>query len=432
MSRIGTFFRQLLGSQRAASPLPVPSIQANLRHLPATSTSQLRHQGRYADGDRVLVSRGRNGLEKLEGPLRHDGVFKVEGGRISHNEIIGKPIGKLVVKNSEARTVFVNYPTLDTYISKTPRLVTPIYASYAASIVDLLDIHPSPSTFSGHRLEILDAGTGHGSLALHLARAIASANPPPPDAPFPRLRQSSSGLEDASVDAPEHAEQLTTWSDYRDSRKAVIHTIEVSMRTSLYAETVIRGFRQGLYWPHIDFHAASVGEWVQEHVTKRGSFLSYALLDLPDVHAQLASVATALLTDGKLLVFAPSITQIGECEQVIQENNLPLRLLKVHELGEGISTGRDWDVRLVTPRARERVPKDDDASSNDDEESPGELSEEDVTAPQSPRKVWVMRPRVGKKVIGGGFVGLWRKRREMSSTSESEGRDQDDENSSLG
>lgn len=185
MSRIGAFFRQLLGSQRAASPSPVPSIQANLRHLPATSTSQLRHQGRYADGDRVLVSRGRNGLEKLEGPLRHDGVFKVEGGRISHNEIIGKPIGKLVVKNSEARTVFVNYPTLDTYISKTPRLVTPIYASYAASIVDLLDIHPSPSTFSGHRLEILDAGTGHGSLALHLARAIASANPPPPDAPSP-------------------------------------------------------------------------------------------------------------------------------------------------------------------------------------------------------------------------------------------------------
>jgi hypothetical protein len=218
-----------------------------------------------------------------------------------------------------------------------------------------------------------------------------------------------------SNSARQQTELLASWAEYRESRRAVIHTMDCVAANSVHAEKIVRGFRQGLYWPHIDFHTARVGSWAREQFETRGPFLSYASLDLPNVHEELAAVAEALLPDAKLSIFAPSISQIAECQLRVQKNSLPIYLEKVLELGEGISTGRTWDLRYVTPRARGKALTEAAEASDADEQI--DSGGQSVDAPghpaqangQNDSKVLICRPKVGLRTFGGGFVGLWRK-----------------------
>nr|BAJ98614.1 predicted protein [Hordeum vulgare subsp. vulgare] len=143
---------------------------------------------RYQQGDRVII----DGV-KIYKPLIKDGKTSVSRGEILHNDILGRETSKpFFARSSRQKLYRIEQPTLTQYISQTPRLVTPIYSEYAETIVSLLDIHATPfrseddahETFSPPPLEILDSGTGHGSLTLHLARAIANANPPPLNFPI--------------------------------------------------------------------------------------------------------------------------------------------------------------------------------------------------------------------------------------------------------
>lgn len=140
--------------------------------------------------------------------------------------------------------------------------------------------------------------------------------------------------------------------------------------------------------------------------------------------------------DGILAVFVPSITQIGDCLRVINEQRLPFALEKAVELGTGISSGRLWDVRYVTKRTssndagvverRHQVAKnkdqekgevedeqeEDETSANEAPSDPG--VEEKAETEQQPRdtageEVMVCRPKVGVRIVGGGFVGIWRR-----------------------
>jgi hypothetical protein len=280
-----------------------------------------------------------------------------------------------------------------------------IYASYAASIVDLLDIHVAPYTSSDQRLEILDAGTGHGSLAMHLARAVASANRAPPNLPFPDLPSKSSEANQDPFGPRLPSGMERAWSEYRKSRNAIIHTVENIPANSLHAEGVVRGFRQGLYWPHIDFYTARVGDWLKYHLEQRGAFLSYASLDLPNVHDELPSICDALRPSGKLAVFTPSISQIAECQKNVEKSRVPLSLLKVVELGDGISTGRVWDVRYTTPRAVAKSLE--ESKSTEVSEEEGQIDSLEEKPRNEQEKVLVCRPRVGERIVGGGFVGIW-------------------------
>ena len=110
---------------------------------------------------------------------------------------------------------------------------------------------------------------------------------------------------------------------------------------------------------------------------------------------------------------------------------LPLLLDQVLELGQGISGGRQWDVRSVKPRALLR--KDNtkpinvtkavqNESQNGQDQLPivqNEPSDKEAAAvgPQAHEDDddfgWedICRPKVGEKVIGGGFVGVWKKMR---------------------
>jgi len=85
-------------------------------------------------------------------------------------------------------------------------------------------------------------------------------------------------------------------------------------------------------------------------------FLTHAFLDLPATHDHLATVASALRTDGTLIVFSPSITQIAECMQRTKQDRIPLFLDQTLELGtNGTSGGREW---VGPPRGKKPSPHD--------------------------------------------------------------------------
>lgn len=268
-------------------------------------------------------------------------------------------------------------------------------------MVSLLDIHVAPPTSTNEPsssqppLEILESGTGHGSLTMHLARAIAAANPSPP-----------------LLSAPEQ-----DWAKWKNSRRTVLHSVEINEKTSTHAEKLIKGFRQGLYYPHVDLYASDVTSWLS---SQRMGFLSYVVLDMPGVHHVIENVVPAMKDDATLMVFVPSITQIGDCVRAIAEKSLLLRMVQVVEMGEGLSNGRDWDVRLVQKRAQEKGCK---MIKLNAEKSPLETAEtlaeeplqdhvdvdDGTKAEMNDASVMVCRPRVGRLTMGACYVGIWRK-----------------------
>jgi len=412
--------------------------------LSKTGKSQTSTQGlgardltRFAEGDRVLVDGAR-----LTAPLQKNSSSNFKNGLLLHNDIIGKTLSSHYVRGPKG-LYKVEPPTLDDYISLTPRLVTPVYANYASTIVSLLDMHPVPWTedqsTASPSLEILEAGTGHGSLTLHVSRAIAAANPPPLTIAVPQVNR------DDSKRTPTEAEKTLTqaWTEWKQTRRAVLHTVEKVEANRGHAEKIVRGFRQGLYWPHIDFYAGDVSGWIQHQLALRrnrgrswnplskpddDSFLDYVLLDMPGVQTQLKHVHAAMREGAKLIVFTPSVTQIGDCARVIQEASLPLAMERVLELGEGISNGRRWDVRRVLPRNKDNsnirqassataVEPDLEKQPSDAEDgSESRTAKETIDAladrlpedePEEP--VMVCRPLVGERTMGGGFIALFRK-----------------------
>ncbi|KAK4983323.1 hypothetical protein LTR50_007302 [Elasticomyces elasticus] len=241
------------------------------------------------------------------------------------------------------------------------------------------------------------------------------------------------------------------------NRRGIIHTIDVSEKYSKHAERVVRGFGHGIYAKNVDFHVGEVSQWIKEHQQQptlvsseaasgassgltpdnadsvqtapppsalkptngKTQFLTHALLDLPSADTHLATVASALYTNGILTVFNPSITQIAECVRLIKQENLLLNLEQVVELG----TGRRWDVRAVKPRAslKKRAGVENgleaevgELGSDDDDESAAKARDlEEAKAPieseTNDRWSLVCRPKVGERIVGGGFLGLWRK-----------------------
>ena len=214
-----------------------------------------------------------------------------------------------------------------------------------------------------------------------------------------------------------------------DDRQAVIHTVDVSRTHSKHAEKTVKGFRQGIYANDIVFHVGDVSQWIDEQVYNRGlgpdqkAFLSHIVLDMPSSVQHVEKAASVLRTHGSFLAFNPSITQIISLVKTVKQLNLPLVLDSVLELGSQ-SGGREWDVRAVIPRAQRVMAQDsgmeDDASRNaektSDDVSVADLAEQHPSDEDNPpihdqvqEIEMVCRPRVGHRVAGGGFLGVWRK-----------------------
>jgi tRNA A58 N-methylase Trm61 len=300
----------------------------------------------------------------------------------------------------------------------------------------LLDIHVAAPTASNEHdppLEVLEAGTGHGALTLHLARAVHAANPPPPSLPPPKL--------DQAPEATDTKDEIrAAWASYRTSRRAIVHSVEVSPTYSAHAQKLVHQFRRGMYVPHIDFHVANIGDWIHSQLNTRRHnssvfrqsanaepFLSYVILDMPGCHFQIETVAPAMKDGALLVVFVPSVTQIGDCVRIMRDKGLELQMEKVLELGEGVSNGRVWDVRLARKRAKpnDSGPTMRESQSVDETNTSGKgsgadasgatgsdtdsLQSAEVEVSRGDDSVMVCRPKVGRMTIGGGFIGLWRK-----------------------
>ncbi|KAK5171703.1 uncharacterized protein LTR77_003339 [Saxophila tyrrhenica] len=418
---------------------PLRHLHAFRRHISSSRP--------FIPGDHVLLREvpPRNTSPIFTRPLKPGRRIETHRGLILHDDIIGKYPRELVSsqlsrrrsqdgKEPRGTNYRIHEVKLEEYVRLSRRLVTPIYPADAALIVELLDLHPgalhqqhlqpSEDSESEHvppKLEILEAGTGHGALTLYLARALHAANahlPPPPSDPT----------------------ALATW---KGTRPAILHTLDISARYSAHAQATITTFRHGLYTPTIDFHVSSPSPWIRAALAspERGgkSFLSHVILDLPNADAQLADVVKGVRDDGTVVVFNPSVTQILDCLERVKQEGLALELEKVVELGAGGgSGGREWDCRFVKPRAGrgseadvggEKVMEESGSGSEGDvsgEETGDGVDaegEKEVREPQakptserSGQKEWAMvcRPKVGERIVGGGFVGVFRKLREAS------------------
>ena len=334
----------------------------------------------------------------------------------------------------------------------------------------MLDIHAFPSQQPSQEeepLQILEAGTGHGALTLYLARAIHAFNPILPPEVLERLRADSrenlrqdaqsrtakstndleegtdSPLNTPSESAPAAESPSSTVEQWKSQRGAVIHTLDISARHSHLAQKTLYGFRQGIYAGDVDFHVGDLSDWIDQRLQEKGGegqeslantpFLSHVILDLPSSHRYIEKAASALHVDGKLVVFNPSLTQIASCVELIRRLTLPLVLDSVVETGPSFTGGRDWDVRAVRPRAllkaeAERsvsVDVKDDVPSADgvemaalvhNDKTGDEKQEEQARLPKEDQTGWEMvcRPKVGYRMIAGGFLGVWTKMKNRS------------------
>ncbi|KAH8697744.1 adenine-N(1)--methyltransferase [Talaromyces proteolyticus] len=421
----------------------------------------------FREGDRAIIH-GRSPY--LTKPLKRGDRTEVSRGLLFHDDIIGKAVWD-PIKAHKGKEFRLSLPTLEDYVAFTPRLVTPIYGADASLIVSLLDIHVShPTTADGDNtssaqpLEILEAGTGHASLTLHLARAIQAANTNPPPIPaksqvrilnnqpiHPYADEEEKELRKEKKDSLVEEAQKQ-WDEWRTRhRQAVIHTVDVSAKYSAHAEKIVRGFRRGIYAGNIDFHVGPVEEWIADQVQRRRKkrddsagllssfkstrpadvepFLSYAILDMPSAHQRIPHVAPVLRRGGNLVVFMPSITQIGDCVQLIGKERLPFVLEKVVELGVGLTSGRMWDVRMAVKKSRADPSSwgsKTEASREGAEMDHGEKEEEssEPVLPTDTRderidesnNVLICRPKVGLRIVGGGFIGIWRRVEDRSNS----------------
>ncbi|KAH7126694.1 S-adenosyl-L-methionine-dependent methyltransferase [Dendryphion nanum] len=394
-------------------PLRILPIGSRIRHFGHSS-----NRGKAFDyGDNVLIRSKKGGSsEGTIVKLRESKVRSTHHGDIQHDDIVGLS-GRQVVRSSKGIGFRVHEPTLAEYVRLTPRLVTPIYPSDANLIVSLLDIHVdtcSAGTSGEAPLEILEAGTGHGALTLHLSRAIHAANPPLPKV-APHIANHTEDDED-EVNLGESVSDLqeSNLASWKASRRAILHTLDISPKYSAHAKKIVHDFRHGIYSNNVDFHVGDVSAWISAQKESRKSqdpFLSYILLDLPGSPKHLANAASALYANGVLSVFNPSITQIADCVETIRENNLPFALDQVIELGA--ANIRQWDVRAVRPRATLSNAENSESQSKHDAPIEGQTARDDELATDLAREQeeWAMvcRPKVGEKVIGGGFLGIWRR-----------------------
>ena len=270
-------------------------------------------------------------------------------------------------------------------------------------MMDLHPEHPGEIEDDGEPFEVFEAGTGMGSLTLHIARALHAGNP----ALSKELRDAIPAAKILPIRKPDPASDTVATANlshldlpphlvaeaqaYPSTRRAILHTLDRKALHSFAAHGLVRRFRRGIYLPTIDFHTGSIDGYLTTRLAEHGGkpFLSRAVLDLPAPEASAAPVVRAMRPNATLIVFSPSISQIAAFAAWSAKERQPLRLDRAAELPTSSSAdygvqecegGRSWNVSTV-------VPKD----SQD-----GEL-------------VQILRPRVGDKVAGGGFVAVFRK-----------------------
>ncbi|PFH56873.1 hypothetical protein XA68_15833 [Ophiocordyceps unilateralis] len=336
-------------------------------------------------------------------PLRAGSRVKLSFGRsIDADDLLGRrPLDR--VCDSGGQPVILHEPTLANYVlhNSSSRLATPIYPHDANIIVALLDLHPArpgedddPDQQSDPRppFEIFEAGTGMGSLTLHLARAVHAANPSFPSA-LRRAICAAPAIRDPDVVGAElGTEDQATLDNYRASRRLILHSLDQNVSRVKAAFKFVRHFRRALYLPAVDFHVGTIEAYISLRLLSSSGrpFLSRAVLDVASPHEGAAPVIQALHPGSLLVVFQPSISQIAGFQEWCKRTGQPVLLEKAIELSvttvvdghNDAGGGRLWNVKMSIPRADKGAPD---------------------------KQVQVLRPMVGGQVAGGGFVAVYRR-----------------------
>ncbi|KAH3685952.1 hypothetical protein WICPIJ_003074 [Wickerhamomyces pijperi] len=328
---------------------------------------QLR-QAHFKAGDHALLRPITNPSRIwLTKPLTPAEKVNVDRGAIPHSCIIGLKPRSLI--KSKTQSYIVTKPTTEEYITLGKRAAQPIYHHDANAIVNLADIHatypeiqldPHTNTYKAQDgfkpKQYLEAGTGHASLSLSIAQRIHAAN---------------SFLKPFGI------------------RGSVLHSIDNNPAHSKRGSTNLKEFRNGVYQDDVSFHVADdLSSWFQSkecHNWKSLSqteeeFLDGIFLDMPAIQDQLQTLTPHLKHDSPLVTFVPSVTQIIDILRTIQDLQLPLIHIGTYQLGSGTNGGglNEWDVKFTRVR---------------------KTGEQGV----------VCRPKVGVRVVGGGFVAVFRK-----------------------
>ncbi|ODV84683.1 hypothetical protein CANARDRAFT_28844 [[Candida] arabinofermentans NRRL YB-2248] len=302
--------------------------------------------------------------------------YSVTTGHFKHNDIIGSHSRSVIYvhKGSTKDTKYVvSKPTTEEYVNLIKRDAQPIYPMDAAAIVNLADLHidypnlTPEGKLSQPPLQFLEAGTGHGSLALQIVKAIHPANC--------------------------FVKQLGM-----DVRGAVLHSIDCNPKHSKTGSKTVKEFKNGMYANDVEFHLSeSPTTWLQNESQSwvelsrdkdeqqlefedKNAFLSGVFLDMGGFEKQLPECAKHLKLDAPLVIFCPSVTQVMDAVRIVDETpEMNLQFVKTVQLLDGAGGGlKEWDTRKAVIRAT------------------GEAG-------------WVCRPKVGIRVCGGGFVVIFRK-----------------------
>ncbi|AGO10695.1 AaceriADR347Cp [[Ashbya] aceris (nom. inval.)] len=365
---------------------------------------------------------------QMSKPLENGKVVHTARGTILHEQMIGKEWRTLAEAGqaSGARNTYkymLCKPTLEEYIINRRREAQPIYPLDASLIVELADIaadypemvdageNPQPMSLerylcetdrsdklpdliqkqldekraldrhiaaqhhsayhslgcAGKRitkerpLQYLECGTGHGSLTMYIAKALHAAN---------------------------------AFYDGKDDRTrgAILHSLDRNEKHLKVGMENVKHFRKGLYWSDVEFHLEENGPngWLDSPAAEyyggylgRGDpqgFLDGAFLDLPSPEEHLSKLCDNMATNSPIVVFTPSIMQIWNCVERVKAEGVQLSLTAVYELTAGSGGGgmRQWDLRKT-------VIKD------------------------TGKTGMVVRPKVGARVVGGGFVAVFRR-----------------------
>lgn len=346
----------------------------------------------------------------LSKPLQTGEVINTSTGPIKHDDIVGKPYRSLInTSTSGSHQYMLCKPTMEEYVINRRREAQPIYPLDAGLIVQVSDIHADfplmelgppiqdqkPESFQKLNLsdtfdkflcdkwemkksqvpqdlrtssppkQYLECGTGHGSLTLQICKAIHSGN--------------------------------AFYNGNDSTRGAVLHSLDRSAKHLAMGVKNLKHYDRGIYWTDVEFHLLSESEqgpsqWLKSPaasyyrevvgrlVNRPGAFLSGAFLDLPSPQDHLETIAQNLATESPLVVFVPSITQLWDCLSCIKTVGIPLSMTRVLELmpGSGGAGMREWDLRRTIIR---------------------ETGKESLVA----------RPKVGARVVGGGFIGVFKK-----------------------
>ncbi|KAH7309494.1 S-adenosyl-L-methionine-dependent methyltransferase [Stachybotrys elegans] len=356
----------------------------------------------------VTQSVHKNKKWSLTKPLRHGDSVKVGyGARIAASEIIGKRFLD-VVKDSAGRDVMLQEPTLSGYITNSERLATPIYPHDCNTMVSLMDINLSRPGEDGalddtEPFEIFEAGTGMGSLTMHISRAIHAANPALPPSLREALCATSRTRRSSTLLQPDlEPEQAVEFENYRRQRRAILHTIDRKTSHSNNAYKVVRNFSRALYLANIDFHQGSISEFIEARMEQNGGkpFLSRAILDLPSAEQFAEPVVRALHRNATILLFCPSISQVAEFDNWRRTTGMRMTILRVIELPNSTFSGGEFD------------------GSGGKEWSVGTSLVENEDG--STKVVQRMRPKVGDRIAGGGFVAVFRRMQDMDVDADSE------------